>query len=250
MIQAIIIDDDPQVRKALKSMIIQANKGLEICAEASGVEDGIRLINEYKPDLLFLDIRLKGGTGFDILKNLQITSPAVIFTTAYSEFAIKAIKYAALDYLLKPIDPIELEDAIDKYLNSRNENVDSRLEVLETFMASSIPDKRKIVLTDASGFQIIPLDDIVFCMGEKNYTTFYLVNGKEIVTSKSLIEYEKLLDEEMFMRVHKSYIVRLKYVEAFKKGRDSKAVMKGGATVSISREKKEVFLNLLSKILK
>jgi two-component system LytT family response regulator len=246
MIRSLIIEDDSNARKALRKMIEQSGRAVEIVGEASTVDQALKMIRELDPELLFLDIRLKQGSGFDVLSQVDTSHLSVIFTTAYSEFAIQAIKSAALDYLLKPIDPEELGLAIEKYTRTLDGQLSARLKVLEEHLS---PDGKqvKMVLTDAAGFHVIALSDILHCEGEKNYTTFHLQSGKKIVTSKSLIEYERLLDANDFMRVHKSHLIALDHVTGFIRGRGGEAVLSDGSQVPISREKKEAFLTVLAK---
>ena len=246
MIRSLIIEDDANARAALHKMIKQSGKNVEVVGEASSVEQAIKLIGDKLPELIFLDIRLKKGTGFDILKQVDTSKLSVIFTTAYSEFALQAIKSAALDYLLKPIDPAELGAAIDKHGERKERQLSERLSVLEENLVHNAK-KAKLVLSDASGFHIVSIGDIIRCESEKNYTTFYLTSGKKIVTSKSLIEYERLLDKNEFMRIHKSHLVSLEHVTGFVRGRGGEAVLSDDSQVPVSREKKEEFLKAISR---
>ena len=227
-------------------MIEGFNMEVEVVGEAAGVDQAVELIKEEKPELIFLDIRLKNSTGFDVLKQVDVSSISVIFTTAYSEFALQAIKFAALDYLLKPIDPEELKLAIEKYKTRSDHKLKERLGILEDNLNQS-EGRGKMVLSDASGFHIISISDIIRCEGEKNYTTFYLTSGKKVVTSKSLIEYERLLDKTDFMRIHKSHLIALDHVTGFIRGRGGKAVLSDESQAPVSREKKEALLKAISR---
>ena len=247
MLRVVIIDDEKTAREVLNGLISQSLKNIKVVGEASSADEGIKLINALKPDLLFLDIRLNQRTGFDVLKEIDTTELSVIFTTAYAEYAIKAIKYAALDYLLKPIDPDELKTAVNKAIHAGNKNLSVRLSILEEAVLSDNKAQDKIVLTDISGFKVVQLADVMRCEGEKNYTTFHLSNGQKITSSKSLIEFEKMLEDSSFVRVYKSHLVNLSHVVQYKKGRGGSIIMSNGDVIPVSREKKEQFISLLTK---
>ena len=249
MVRTVVIDNEQPARKALKNLITKRLDQVELVGEAGTVEEGVRLINTTRPDLVFLDIRLNFGTGFDILNGLSVPQPRVIFITAYSEYALKAIKFSALDYLLKPVDPEELALAVDKVASAK-ESLEERLTVLEESLLRSGLEPEKIALSDASGFKVVKLSDIIRCEGERNYTVFHLVGGQSITTTKTLIEFERLLAGTSFYRIYKSHLINLNHVVEYKKGRVASVLMTDGQSLPVSRDKKQDFIQQLNLRLK
>ncbi|PHR35350.1 MAG: hypothetical protein COA38_02395 [Fluviicola sp.] len=247
MIRILVIDDEVKARKAIINLVNEYISDCEIVGEAGSVDEGISKFKELQPDLLLLDIKINTQTGFDLLNKIDHSDVNVIFTTAHSEFALKAIKHSALDYLLKPIDEEELKAAIDKV--EIKLRADEQFTVLEELIKEKSNGFEKIILSDASGFNIVKLKEVIRCEGEKNYTTFHLTNGKRITTSKSLIEFQKLLDPNTFIRIHKSHLININLVRAFKKGKNNTVQMEDGIEVPLSREKKALFIEKLNRTL-
>jgi len=245
MITAVVIDDEKHSRKALKALIEQLQSEVNIVGEAGNVARGIEVINQSQPDLLFLDVRLQNGTGFDILRSIGKKVPYVIFTTAYSEYAIRAIRYSALDYLLKPIEPTELKDAIVSALSRLNENKSKQLDLLEENLSNKDSGSKKIMLSSATGFHIVRLTDIIYCQGVRNYTSLFIKESAPIIISKSLIEFEKMFDPAQFSRIHKSYIINLGELVQYKGGKNGVAILKDGSSIPVSRDRKSDFVNQL-----
>lgn len=248
MLKIIIIDDEVKARMALSNLIKEYMAHVDICAESGDVKESIDLIDLHQPDLILLDVRLKVGTGFDILRQIANKEVKVIFTTAYEEYAIKAIKFAAIDYLLKPIDPDELIAAINRVKVKEKNQSNQQLEVLEELVTSKNTPS-KIILSDSKGFNIVNVSDIIRCEGEKNYTTFHLLDHSKITITKSLIEFEKQLSDSNFMRIYKSHLINLNLIKGYKKGKGGYAVMCDNSEVPISREKKQAFMSNLNHIL-
>jgi two-component system LytT family response regulator len=245
--RAILIDDEARARVALRELLSKQANTIEVCGEAESVESAVMLVNTLKPDLLFLDIQLHRDTGFSVLKQIDTTKLAVIFTTAYSQYALKAIKYAALDYLLKPIDPDELKQAVDKALKqSVQHSLVSRITVLEELLLDQKKVAKKIVLSDHAGFNAVLLKDIAHCEGERNYTTFFLIDGREITTSQPLITYERLFKDNTFVRIYRSHLVNIEHVAQYIRGRGGWVVMSNGRKLPVSREKKEELIAALT----
>jgi two-component system LytT family response regulator len=253
MLKVIAIDDDAIARQALCVMAAEHPSPVEIVGEAGTVADAIEIIQKCAPDLVLLDIRLKRGTGFDILNAVDTSKLSVIFTTAYSEYAIKAIQHAAFDYLLKPIDPNELHQVMDRILRIKNKYTTDRLAMLEVLIQETPANNevvhhtpKKIVLSDAHGFRIVEIDTILWCEGEKNYTTFHLINGQKITTTQSLIVYEKMLKDSCIFRVHKSHMINLNGVKEYVRGRGGHVILSNNKTLAVSREKKSALLTRLN----
>lgn len=247
MITAVVIDDEKRSRTALKVLVEQHHSGIEVTGEADNVTKGIEMINQLCPDLLFLDVRLKNGTGFDILKRLEGKIPHLIFITAYSEYAIRAIKYSALDYLLKPVDPQELKSAIDRGLEQLDDNRSMHVKVLEENLDPTTGNSKKIMLSSANGFHVVKLEDIYYCRGESNYTCFHIKESSPITISKSLIEFEKMLPPTQFIRIHKSYIINVVELVQYKGGRNGTVVLRDGSAIPMSRDRKTDLVNRIKK---
>jgi len=248
MLKVGIIDDEKSARDAIKAILQNDLPEVDLVGEAFDISSGINLINQHKPDVLLLDIRLGTESAFTLLTSLEEFHPALIFITAHSKYAIKAIKCSALDYLLKPIDPIELKQALHKVRHQADSRVLDRLKVLEEHMQTSQRESQRIALSDLEGFHLVKINEIVQCIGEKNYTTFHFTNGRRITTSKSLIEYERLLPINTFLRVYKSHLINLRHVTQVSRGRKSRAIMINGDSVNVSRDKKAELIERLQTL--
>ena len=242
----LIIEDEKKSREGLKNLIEEFCDEATVVGMASNVQEGLQQINEKNPDLLMLDIEMQSATGFDLLEKVDSFNFEVIFTTAYEQYAIKAIKFSALDYLLKPIDVQELKQAIEKARMKRSLNtVNERVSLLLKNMRVDNPKTRKITLSTSEGLVFIPVQDIIRCEAQGAYTNFHLRNNKKIMVSKNLKEYENLLGDSGFFRIHNSHLVNLSEVERFIKSEGGYAVMKDGAKVAVSQTRKEEFLELM-----
>lgn len=254
-LRAVIIDDEANARQALTNMLQFVAPEVVICGEAKNVDLGIELINTQKPNLVFLDIQMPGKTGFDLLSSFDKLDFGVIFTTAYQEYALKAFRFSAIDYLLKPIDPDELQEAVKKYKGMMGEVDKKQLEILQEHLANPtiIEDKirkpnlhQRIALPSAEGVHFINLSDIIQCESLGSYTKFHLINEQKIVVSKLLKEYEEILDNFHFFRVHQSNIINLEHIKRYVKGDGGQIWMIDNAEIEVSRRRKEEFLALLS----
>ncbi|MBX2827031.1 MAG: LytTR family DNA-binding domain-containing protein [Flavobacteriaceae bacterium] len=218
MIKAILIDDESFVRDEIREKI-QRNfdKEILVVSEAGGVEEGITAIQNNDPDLLFLDINMGDGTGFDLLKKCVTKNFDIIFVTGFDQHAIKAIKVGALDYILKPIDDDEFKIAVQKAIdNYQNENnLEKLIEISSDYFRGV--EKKRVILKTADTVYAIYEDDIIYCRSDGNYTTFYTQQMEKIVVSKPLKQVEEILSEEVFIRCHQSYIVNKKHVLKYSK---------------------------------
>jgi two-component system LytT family response regulator len=242
---AIIIDDETQARKALLQEINFNCPYVQILAEAYDVKSGIKAIIQYQPELVFLDVQLTDGLGFDILDALENTNFRVIFTTAYSEYALKAIKFSALDYLLKPINGEELKDAVEKLRNSKNDLYQLQLQNFFQNQERQNPNKR-IALNTSEGIHIFELKDIVRCTSEGNYTNFFFTNGKKLLIAKTLKETEELLSPYQFERIHKSHIINLDHLVSYLNKDNGYVIMSDHSEITVSQRKKSNFLSTLN----
>ena len=247
MIKALIIDDENRTRDLIAKMI--NSFGLDILAIPAGenVQSGIQAIEELKPDIVFLDIQMPDGTGFDVLKSVKNKNFEVIFITAHEEFAIKAIKFSALDYLLKPIDPEELKAAVEKAIKAVDDKKEeSQFEALQNNIQPN--QKKRLVLKTQESVYVVELHEIIRCEADRNYTSFFLSSGKKILVSKTLKEYETLLSTHNFLRVQQSHLVNLDYVDRYDKGNGGSVVMKDGSEVPLSPAKREVFFKIIENL--
>lgn len=247
MKKALIIDDENRTRELIAKMIDSFGFDIETLPIGENVQSGIKAIDELKPDIVFLDIQMPDGTGFDVLKSVQNKNFEVIFITAHEEFAIKAIKFSALDYLLKPIDPMELRAAVEKAIKAIDDKKEeSQFEALQNNIQPH--QKKRLVLKTQESVFVVELDEIVRCEADRNYTSFFLVSGKKILVSKTLKEYETLLSSSNFLRVQQSHLINLDYVDRYDKGNGGSVVMKDGSEVPLSPAKRDIFFKILENL--
>jgi len=245
MITAIIVDDEPYSCEALASLLEKycpEVKVLNICY--SGM-DALKSIEQFHPQIVFLDIELPQMNGFELLERLPSIDFELIFTTSYDQYAIKAIRWSALDYLLKPIDREELQKAVQKAVHSKKPPLPQQIEVLLQKLKQPTPMVNKIAIPTLEGLHMVLVDSIVYCESDSNYTKFVLKNDKKIIASRSLKEVEEMLEDYSFARVHHSFLVNLNEVEKYIKGDGGYLMMSNGATVDVSRSRKEILLRKL-----
>lgn len=245
MIRAIIIDDEKRARHLLRGLLEQHfGDSIEIVGEGDDVDTGMKAIKKHKPDLVFLDIQMHQGSGFDLLQQLKKVDFEVVFITAYDQYAVKAFQFSAFGYLLKPIKTRELRIVVSKlenHLQRLKEGADKRLKVL----VENYGDDRKIkklVIANIDGFKVSNVDDIIRLEGDGNYTHFIITGGRKVTTSKTLGEYEELLNDHGFYRIHQSTIVNLRHIKGYIKGVGGKVEMSDGKNFSVSRHRKPGFL--------
>ena len=245
---AIIIDDEEESRTNLSQLLQEYATGVKVIGEADGVKSGISVIRELNPDLLFLDIQMQDGSGFDLLDFFTDPQFGIIFITAHDEYAIRAFKYHAIDYLLKPIHPVELNNAIKKIqTSSKTTEPLNRLTSLVKNIKDGVFDK--IAVSTQEGIFYIKINDIFKFESFRNYTTIFFANDKKLLTTKPISEFEDLLDDT-FLRTHQSHIVNLNYVSGLFKKDEGYIRMEDDSTVPLSRRKKEKFLYRMSKLTK
>ncbi|MEZ4875746.1 MAG: LytTR family DNA-binding domain-containing protein [Flavobacteriaceae bacterium] len=240
--KSLIVEDKAYIRKSLLNLLEQNHTTIEVIGECASVKEAVVVANACKPELIFLDINLEDGTGFDFLEQTKELSFKIIFITAYEEFALKALKAGAVDYILKPIDVGELKKAIEK-LSSLS--VTTQKQQINTVKQIWNNDRSKIIISLQDSYQVIELDELMYCQSDKGYTTFYLSHGKKFIASKTLKEFEEHLTEADFIRPHQSFFVNLKYVDKYEKS--GTIYLKNGLKVPVSSRKKETFLASLLK---
>ncbi|MCB0401128.1 MAG: response regulator transcription factor [Flavobacteriales bacterium] len=243
MIKAIIIDDEQGARSVIRNLTEKHAQHIKIVAEADGIETGIEVIKQHEPDIVFLDIQMRTGTGFDLLEKIDPINFEVIFITAYNEYALQAFQFSAFGYLLKPVKTNDFSQIVNKletHLLSLKETVNQRFRILIENYGNE-GEIQKLVIANMKGFQIIKIEDINWIQGDGNYTHFF-TNKKKIIAAKNIGEYEKLLSEYGFFRIHQSTIVNLRNVEEYHKSGEL-VIMNNGEQLKVSRDKKKAFLS-------
>ncbi len=243
--RGIIIEDIEEVRIGLKRLIADSCPEVEVVGEADSVVNGAKLIREVKPDLVFLDIELPDGTGFDILDIID-TPVRVVFTTASDEYAIRAFKYAAIDYLQKPISKEDLVSAVARAHKSRPIEPQQMGILRDTMASQDVPER--IALHTMDRIHLINVRDIIRCEADGNYTMFYIKNRAALLVAKTLKEYDKLLSGDTFMRVHQSHLVNLEEIRAYVKTDGGYLVMNDGNDVAVSTRKRPDVLRRIARI--
>ncbi|MBE9485277.1 MAG: response regulator transcription factor [Bacteroidetes bacterium] len=249
MIRGIIVEDERHSRETLRGMLDRYCKNVEIVAETDSYRGGLKEIREHNPDVVFLDIQMPDGSGFRMLEELDEINFEIIFTTAFDQFAIKAIKYSALDYLLKPIDPEELVRALKKVETKlSDQKVNQNIQVLLDNIKARDADPHKIILSTSEKIHIIETDHIIRCESDNYYTNFFLSDGKKILVSKTLKENEQLLSDHNFIRPHKSHLVNVKFIKGFLKYDGGYIEMTDGSRIPVSRRKREKIIEVITHL--
>ncbi|HSZ72335.1 MAG TPA: LytTR family DNA-binding domain-containing protein [Cytophagaceae bacterium] len=247
MLKALLVDDENKSRESLKILIEDFCDGVEVVAMASSVDEALEALNTTSPNIVFLDIRMNKETGFDFLNKCSKIDFQVVFTTAYSEYAIDAIKFSALDYLLKPINIEDLKNAIDKAEKKfSNNDLRERVDFLFQNFKVDSSDNFKLVLPTSEGLMFINFKDILYCEASSNYTIFHMRDSKKYVVSKTLKEYEDLLVNYNFFRIHNSFLINLREIVKYVKGDGGYVVLSNDKSLDVSKRKKEFFLTKLS----
>jgi two-component system, LytTR family, response regulator len=240
MIKAMIVDDKTAAIELLRWLIKEHCPEITAVASAVTVAEALPLIDNFEPDILFLDIQLPQETGFDLLAQVKKWDFEVIFTTAYNEYAIQAIRFSALDYLLKPITPTDLKKAIERF-KAKKESTLGGEELYRNFIRNITQQHSrplKLALPGVNGIQYVQLEDIIRLQAERNYTRLYFVKGKNFLSSKTLAEYEKILRDSGFIRVHRSHLINPQYIDSYEK--QGMVKLKDGCEIEVSRRKKDV----------
>lgn len=249
MIKTVIIDDEYNASEFLEKMLKRyfPNK-FHICKTCESIDDAVKAIEEHQPELVFLDIQMPNKNGFELFKEIKEINFEVIFTTAHSEYAIDAIKRSALDYLLKPINYIDLLGAVNRFeQKNKKENQETQLNILIENIDSGDTAHKKIAIATETGFEFVKFNTIIYLEAQNNYTKFYLTNGTSITTSKTLKHFEEILPSELFFRIHKSYLVNMNFVKRFTKGDEQFVELITGQKLPVSIRKKDEFISVITK---
>lgn len=248
-IRAVVVEDEEISRETLVNYIKKYCDGVDVVGEGADMKQGVEVINEMKPDLVFLDVEMPFGNAFDLLEKVDNPTFETIFVTAYSNYAIKAINYSASYYILKPVDIDELVKALDKVkerLNDKDADPALHTKVLIDNIKTVSDQQKKVVLPVMDGFEVVQVKDIIRCQGNDNFTDFYLRDGSKKMICRTLKFYEDILEEFGFMRIHRSHLVNLEYVTAYKKGKGGHVEMIDGSSVDVSPSKKKEFVERFS----
>ena len=243
-LRAVVIDDEKRSRNVLIRMLEQFCTDVDVVGTADGVEAGKAAIREHRPDLVFLDVEMPPSTGFDVLKDLDQTDFQVIFVTAHDHYAVKAIRFSALDYLLKPVDIDELRVAVRKAGERRKEK--SGGEQMDVLFQNLRNAHARVGLPTKGGIVFVQIPDIVRCEAESNYTHFILRNGRRLMAARTLREFEDLFKESGFVRIHQSHLVNLSHVVQYLRGDGGSVILTDGTTLDVSRRHKQ---DLLSRMI-
>lgn len=244
--KALIIDNELPLRNALRLLLENYCPEITEKAEADGVKTGLEQIKNFAPDIVFLDVEMDDGTGFDLMQQVPNPSFQLIFVTAHNQYAIDAFRFSAIDYLLKPVDPEALQKGVQKAAGQlRTRNLGRQMEVLmQQLKGKPDPDKR-IVLRDFDNIYFVRTGDILFCEAEGPYTKFYVSSGETILVSKNLKEYESILEPLGFVRTHHSFLANPAKIKMYDKSDGGALILEGGHSIPVSQRKKDAVLSLL-----
>ena len=245
MLKAIIIDDEPDCCESLATLLERFCPEVQIASTCYSGAEALIAILEIKPHLIFLDIEMPYMNGFELLEKLPAVDFDVIFTTSYDQYAIRAFRFSALDYLLKPIDREELQKAVQKVLHKKQNQIPQQLEILLQKINHTNNAIQRIALPTMEGLQLVAINSIISCASDGNYTVFFMKDKQKLIISRPLKEVEEMLEDHLFLRVHNSYIVNLNEISKYVKGEGGYLIMTDGSTVDVSRSRKELMLKKL-----
>ena len=244
-IKAIIVDDEPDCCESLATLLERFCPEVRITAICNSGQEALTAIQEIKPHLVFLDIEMPYMNGFELLEKLPVIDFELVFTTSYDQYAIKAFRFSALDYLLKPVDREELQKSVKKVGSWMQNPLPQQLEILLQKINHPNNSIHRIALPTMEGLQLVPISSIISCTSEGNYTIFFMKDKQKIVVSRPLKEAEEMLAEYSFLRVHNSHMVNMNEINKYMKGEGGYLVMSDGSIVDVSRSKKEILLKRL-----
>ena len=248
MIKAIIVDDEQHCIDRLSNLLLQYHSSnVQLLASVNSVKEGIKAIKDLKPDLIFLDVQIHDRTGFDLLRECGAVNFKVIFTTAYDKFAIQAIKFSAIGYLLKPIDEDDLQEALNKLQEISIEQTGLMAGIIENNLKQPAKKKR-ITVPTGNELLFINIDEIIRCHSDVNYTTIFKNDKQKIVVAKTLKEFEELLAEQGFFRVHNSDLINLSYIKSYNKGKGGSVLLTDGTELEVSTRRKDDFLKKMTEL--
>lgn len=249
MLKLLIADDEKNVREGLSHIINTLDPEILVLKGTDSVSSTIKSINEQQPDVVLLDIEMKEGTGFDVLKHFPSPKFKVIFITAFQQYAIEAFRFSAIDYILKPVDPDRLMETITRTSDIiEREKISLQIESLFYNLSQNGKKLKKVVLRTTNALHVVNTEDILYCEADRSYTTFYLLDKTRIMVSNTLGHYEEMFDATTFLRVHASFLVNMNYIKRYEKGDGGRLVLQGEIEIPVSKSKKDYLLQLLSGI--
>jgi two-component system LytT family response regulator len=248
--KAILVDDEPDGIRALKKMLEIHCPQVNVMATCSNAMMAIQQIREICPDVVFLDIQMPGKSGLDLLRDVADQCFEIIFVTAHNEYMLQALQYSAADYLLKPVDEdrlIEAVQRVEKRLESGRREEHNEALMYNLSKAGS-PGEMRLCLPTLKGFIVLKLEDIIYCEAERSYTVFHFDGNKTVTVSKPLLDYDNLLKDTSFLRIHKSFLINLLHVKEYQRGEGGVVIMSNNAEIEVSRRKKDQFLMRIKEI--
>jgi len=250
MIETIIIDDEVHCNGHLAGLLsTYCGSLIRVTGSAGSVEEGWRTILRLQPQLLFLDIQLRDETGFDLLDRFPVIDFDIIFVTAYEKYAIRAFKFSAIDYLLKPVDPDDLRQAVARLQQKRSkEETAKRFETLFYNLRNGPGLPRRISVPTVKGLEFLPVQEIIRCESRINYTSIFLANGQKLTVARTLKEFEELLEEHNFYRIHNSHLINLAWIKSYHKGKGGSVCMTDNTEIEVSTRRKEELLKKLAEL--
>ncbi|MES2680150.1 MAG: LytTR family DNA-binding domain-containing protein [Bacteroidota bacterium] len=248
MLKVIVVDDEENVREAL-GQLLESHPEVTVCASCASLSSAVTAIKQYHPDILLLDIEIGKENGFDIFKHFPQPDFRVIFITAYQQYALQAFRFSALDYLLKPVDPDLLADALKKATDVIDkEKITTKIDSFLHNINDLSKDTKKIVLKTAETIHLVHLRDIMYCEADRSYTNFYLADKSRIMVSTTLGDYEELFNDYGFFRIHQSFLLNLSYFKRFEKGDGGKVILTNNSALPVATRKKDQFLQRLASL--
>lgn len=249
-IRSLLVDDEEKSRRALETLLLRYCPGVEVSGQAGSVDEAIALIDDLKPDLVFLDVMMPDGNGFDVLERCREKSFGVIFISAFEQHAIRAFQFAALHYLLKPLNFMDLQAAVDRFRTPQEHLPRQRqlFEIASSTYRSSRPES--IALHALNGFSVVKISDILRCEADASYTRIVFTEAKPFMASRSLSYFEELLTDLTFVRIHHKHLVNLRHVKRYNKGRGGYVEMSNGHEVEVSARKKDEFLMAMANFVR
>jgi two-component system LytT family response regulator len=242
MLKCIIVDDEFKSRESLKALVEKFCENIQVAALCQDIKEALLAISEYKPDVLFLDIQLQRETGFDLLEKLDKIDFEIVFTTAFSEFAVRAFKFSAIDYLLKPVDVTDLRKAIEKVRKRILSDISERMTHLAQTIKGNTFKNSRLALPSNDGLVFVNVDHILYCEASGNYTNIHMEDARKFIVSRTLKDYEDMLVDLDFFRIHNSYLINLNAIKKYIRGEGGQVVMANEQALDVSKAKKKGFL--------
>jgi two-component system, LytTR family, response regulator len=248
MLRTLIIDDEQPVRESLLELLRANCPSVKVVGQAGSVKSGVAAVFEHHPDLILLDIKMGDGTGFDLLEQIEPAECKVIFITAYNEYAIKAFKFSALDYLLKPVDSAELAEAVNRADSLVSKELKTQYETLVHNLNTDDRAKKKIILKTFDNIYLVKVADILYCESDGRYVTIFLRSGEKVLVSNSLKYYQDILSELGFYRIHKSFLINMEHIVRFEKSEGGYIILTNNQKIPVASRKREDLLELFDRI--